>query len=334
MPIIRTSPRAFVTALIPLAVLHGALLANRIAGSTSTGAPMTMPDAAALTLALRIGIDAALFAAGHVILRMNGLGSRAAYGIMGGLAAVIGYAFAFRIGVYTVDPYPGAWVTAGFLPTGAGMIAGFLYAQVAGYDLDAMEASAPAAARDSGVPAAAPFGPSPAPLPSSFEGPLQVRSSFAAGAIASLVPSLLVTVLAVPLLMTLFVGSPHLHTLFLALPAQMFVTVLLVTIAPAALVVAATHALARSFGRTRGRDYALIAAVLNCIPACIMFALLSAALLFPLAAFAGALMGATYRRFAGVEPLALPEPVLARDPRTLVGADHPSRRTRSVILNG
>jgi hypothetical protein len=56
--------------------------------------------------------------------------------------------------------------------------------------------------------------------------------------------------------------------------------------------------------------------------------------LFPVAAIVGALMGAVYRRFAGIEPLPLPEAVLAEDPRTLVPADHPSRRTHTVIMNG
>jgi hypothetical protein len=44
-------------------------------------------------------------------------------------------------------------------------------------------------------------------------------------------------------------------------------------------------------------------------------------------------MGALYRRFAGLEPLPLPEAVLANDSNALVGADHPARRQHSVILN-
>jgi hypothetical protein len=48
----------------------------------------------------------------------------------------------------------------------------------------------------------------------------------------------------------------------------------------------------------------------------------------------GAVMGAIYRRFAGLEPLALPEAVLATDRGTLVGEDDPARRTRAVIMNG
>jgi hypothetical protein len=51
-----------------------------------------------------------------------------------------------------------------------------------------------------------------------------------------------------------------------------------------------------------------------------------------LAAAYGAVMGALYRRFAGLEPLPLPEAVIATDPDALVGADHPARRQHSVIL--
>ena len=44
-------------------------------------------------------------------------------------------------------------------------------------------------------------------------------------------------------------------------------------------------------------------------------------------------MGVLYRRFAGIEPVPLPEAVIAADPNALVGADHPSRRQHGVILS-
>ena len=65
-----------------------------------------------------------------------------------------------------------------------------------------------------------------------------------------------------------------------------------------------------------------------------MLALMSAPVLFPLAALVGALMGAAYRRFAGIEPLPLPEDVLATDPRALVAEDHPARHSHAVVING
>jgi hypothetical protein len=47
----------------------------------------------------------------------------------------------------------------------------------------------------------------------------------------------------------------------------------------------------------------------------------------------GASMGALYRRFAGIEPVPLPEVVIATDPQALVGVDHPSRHQHGVILS-
>ena len=43
---------------------------------------------------------------------------------------------------------------------------------------------------------------------------------------------------------------------------------------------------------------------------------------------------AVYRRFAGMEPRPLPEPVIATDLDALVPEDHPSRRFHAVVLNG
>jgi len=96
----------------------------------------------------------------------------------------------------------------------------------------------------------------------------------------------------------------------------------------------ATHALARSFGRTAGRDYALAGALTASAAALTLIALLHPAFLFPSADVVGGLMGAVYRPFAGLEPLALPEAVLASQPDQLIGEDHPARRMHTVIMNG
>jgi hypothetical protein len=44
-------------------------------------------------------------------------------------------------------------------------------------------------------------------------------------------------------------------------------------------------------------------------------------------------MGALYRRFAGLEPVPLPEAVIATDANALVGTDHPARQQHRVILS-
>jgi hypothetical protein len=45
-------------------------------------------------------------------------------------------------------------------------------------------------------------------------------------------------------------------------------------------------------------------------------------------------MGALYRRFAGLEPVPLPEPVLVSDVEALVPEDDATRRGHSIVLNG
>jgi hypothetical protein len=64
-----------------------------------------------------------------------------------------------------------------------------------------------------------------------------------------------------------------------------------------------------------------------------MVPLLSGSPLMIVAVAYGAIMGALYRRFAGLEPVPLPEAVVATDPNALVGADDPARRQHRVILS-
>ena len=47
----------------------------------------------------------------------------------------------------------------------------------------------------------------------------------------------------------------------------------------------------------------------------------------------GAIMGALYRSFSGLEPVPLPEAIIATDPNALVGADDPARHQHKVILS-
>ena len=65
-----------------------------------------------------------------------------------------------------------------------------------------------------------------------------------------------------------------------------------------------------------------------------MVPLLSGSPLMIVAVAHGAIMGALYRRFAGIEPMPLPEPVIVTDENTLVGADHSSRRGHGVMFTG
>lgn len=320
---VRTSPRALLVALIPLAAVHAVLFAMALL-ETQTSPPlaaMPAPDKVFLFYCRMLAIEAAMLFAGHLLLRQRAICSRTAYALMGGAMAAAAYALAWRNGFQLSQPAEGGEVTAGILPSIAGMIAGFLYGQFAGVEPTASGAASAATGATR-----------------TFEGPVRVRTSAAAVAIASAVPAALSAVLAFSLTWLLL---PHdvtkgSATIFAAaLPAQLFITTLIATVLPSAIVVLVAHHLARALNRRSGLDYSLAGSAVATLCAAITapfspFA--SIAFVLVLAAPYGAVMGALYRRFAGLEPVPLPEAVLATDPNALVGTDHPARRTHAVIM--
>ncbi|WP_334360319.1 MULTISPECIES: hypothetical protein [unclassified Bradyrhizobium] len=120
-----------------------------------------------------------------------------------------------------------------------------------------------------------------------------------------------------------------------ALPAQIFLTALIGTSVPSAILMLAAHHIARALNRGRGGEYAAIGSLVagGVVLLTPLLAVHTMFLFLAIAVVNGAIMGALYRRFAGIEPVPLPEVVIATDPQALVGADHPSRRQHSVILS-
>jgi hypothetical protein len=276
--------------------------------------------------ATRLAIDAALLFAGHTMLRQRAISSRLAYALMGGVMTAAGYAIAIRNSLQLVSAGDGVLLTMGLLPTVAGMIAGFLYGQFAGV---APAARFPKHSYEGLVTSLA------------FEGPTRVRTSVAGIAIAAMIPAALTTILSITLAAMLpglaqFMGSGSNPVIAAALPAQLFLTFLVVTIVPSAILMLCLHHIARALGRHRAWEYAVAGALLAA--ACILFVspmvpMISGLHLTIVATGYGAIMGALYRRFAGLEPVPLPEAVIAVDPNALVGADDPARRQHRVILS-
>jgi hypothetical protein len=327
MYLVKNSPRALFAALVPLAIVEAVLMVFAIAGGQVTdpdGVPA--PDQILMFYAGRMAINAAFLFAGHIVLRQWTISSRLAYGLMGGIMAAASYAIAIRNHIQLAAPGDGTVVTMGLLPTIAGMIGGFLYGQFAGLSPVVRAAGAPVAAN---APAT--------PPPMVFDGPVRVRTSVAGIAIAALMPSVLATLLPytlLPLLMNGFADKSTAHIFAAVIPAQTFLVMLVISVIPATIFMICVHHVARAMDRRRAWEYAAIGGV-----AAFGFALLLAfvapllAVLTMPAAFCGAVMGALYRRFAGLEPLPLPEAVIATDPNALVGTDHPSRHQHSVILS-
>ena len=127
----------------------------------------------------RVGLDAALLAVGHYMLRSRGQATRTAYALMGGAAAAVSYTIALSCNLDMLPPLAGTHLTASVLPMLVGIIAASLYAQFAGRE---MVRPAPGMVADDATPTA------PKP-PVTFDGPVQVRTSVVATLIASAVPA-------------------------------------------------------------------------------------------------------------------------------------------------
>jgi len=325
---VKNSPRALLVALVPLAVVHAVFLAMALL-ATQTEPPPQMnlpaPDKVLISYAGCLALDGMLLFAGHLVLRQSAIFSRPAYALMGGAMAATSYLLALRNGLLLGPPKGGSEITFGLLPTVAGMLAGFLYGQFAG--LAVVTTGLPRSADGEG-----------ASTSRTFEGPVRVRTSIAAVMIAATVPASLTAVLifmVISLFLPGYLAGGVGPVFAAAFPAQMFLIILMATIVPSAIFVLAAHHIARACGRHRGIDYAGIGSLLAglCVgliaplmPVTSLFALIAPGIVY------GAIMGALYRRFAGIEPVPLPEVVIATDEATLVGADHPSRRQHSVIL--
>ena len=323
MYVVRNSSRALFAALIPLAVVHAVLLTMAVLTTQIVPAQAVLPppDKLLFLYAGRLALDGVLLFAGHSVLRQFNICGRIAYALIGGVMAATSYLLAVRNGLLLFPPPLGSEITAGLLPTAAGMLAGFLYGQFAG--LEAVAAAprpAAAATEATAVP------------PRVFDGPVRVRSSVGAIAIAVTVPAAISAALAFMVLALFGTAGPD-SIITAALPAQVFLTVLIATTVPSAMLVLAIHHIARALRRNRGGEYAAIGSLVaaGCV-VLLMPAFGVMPLLLATAVVNGGIMGALYRRFAGIEPVPLPEVVIATDTQALVGADHPSRRQHGVIL--
>ena len=329
MYVVRNSSRALFAALIPLAAVQAALLAMALL-TTKVDPPLALlppPDRLLFSYAGGLALDAVLLFAGHMVLRQFNICSRVAYALVGGVVVAASYALAMRNGLMLFPPPPGSEVTAGLLPAAAGMLGGFLYGQFAG-----LEAAAAAPPVPADTPTAAQASAAP---PRVFDGPVRVRSSVGAITIAATVPAAVSAILAFMLLALFGPAGPD-FIITAALPAQVFLTVLIATTVPSAILVIAVHHIARALRRSRGSDYAVIGSGVTAGCFALVTPLLGGTMivLLPAAIVNGAIMGALYRRFAGIEPMPLPEMVIATDAQALVGVDHPSRRQHGVLLSG
>lgn len=326
MPVVRTSARALCLALLPAALLQAVLLvlsARFWFGDTVLG--LGGPDGMIVLYSLQLGIFAALLFAGHLSLRHFAIYSRTAYAMAGAVAAALAYVAAARYGILSNTPMPGTWISSAILPTLAGTLSGFLYGQIAG--IETLTAGFDYSDPD--------FTPPGDAMRGRFEGPVRVRSSLGAMALVTFLPAALVCALALSVLQFGLFDMPKAYVAGMA--AQAFLTSMFVTALPALLLILTVHHTARALGFRQGAQYAALGAgyaALFALLAGPFTAFTSVTFLIIPSVVAGALMGALYRRFAGLEPVPLPEPIIVSDVEALVPADDQTRRGHSILLNG
>jgi hypothetical protein len=286
------------------------------------------PDRVFGLFAMQLAMIGGALYLGHLSLRQFGTCSRGAYTMAGGAAAVFAYIMTLRYGLHLTPPIAGATVTAAILPILSGALAGFLYSQFAGLEHVGPGVAAPSHNSETA-------GDSEQGFKGRFEGPVRVRTSLGAISLAAALPAVLTGTIAFSIFNFGLAGVPN--STYLAFPAQIFMSTLLMTIIPSGIITLLTHLLARAAGLHHGPAYAGIGAGMGFLVALLVFpfspftALVYLAI--PSTAF-GALMGALYRRFAGLEPMPLPEAVIVTDPETLVPHEDPARRGHSIVLNG
>jgi hypothetical protein len=320
MHAVRNSARGAIVALMPLAAVQAVMLAMSLLAPQGAPVPQALPapDRVLASYATQLEIACALLFAGHLLLQRIAIGSRIAYALMGGVMAGTSYAIVLRAGLLLSPPDPGSEITAGLLPTFAGMMTGFLYCQIAG--LAAVRSKLPIKSANA---------------PRRFDGPIRIRTSIAATAIAAVIPAALTAIISLTLLSIFMPGAGVVPVILAALPAQIFLTALIATVIPAAIFIVCTHHIARALHRSRGSEYAVLAGLVAaaCSVVIAPFApFTSVAFVLVPAVIYGAIMGALYRRFAGIEPVPLPEPVIVADHDSLVPADHPSRQGHVVVF--
>jgi len=324
---VNNSIRALIVAVMPLGAAHAVSFAMLLLRTQTKPALLALPspDHVLALYVVQLAIDTTLLFAGHMVLRERAVSGRLAYALMGGAMAAFSYAAVLRYGLLLSPPSSGSVMTAGLLPTFAGMMAGFLYCQFAGL--------APACVWPR-------FSVEGLNTSCTFDGPLRVRTSVAATVLAAVIPATLIAILSFtffsiylpPGLMP--AGSDQI--ILAAIPAEIFLTMLTVTIVPSGIFVICVHHIARALHRSRGLEYALVGGLMGSLCGIVVApftALISPLpfLLIPSFIF-GAIMGGLYRRFAGLEPQPLPEPIIVADVNTLVSADHSSRQRHGVVF--
>ena len=287
-------------------------------------------DRMALLFLLFAGINFAIVYAGDRLARKMGWWRRSAYLLIGAAASSVAHAVALAPGGYVEASRNGVIALIVVIPALLGAATAFLMHRSLGYRDDGVDPHALAALSGAEGAADAVHDIGTAAY---YDGPLQVRTSGMAAFVAALIGSSLYSLTVMFSLSDGLLPREALPPLYRENPALMALVAIGFYSVFFLVFIRKAHAFLQARGKDSIRSYALAGLF---VP--MGFALMLLALMGPFGIMmvlpwvlpsAGAM--ATYHRLAGFEPLALPDDIEVRDPRTMLPADHVRRRVRRVI---
>lgn len=304
-----------------------------------TGLVMTAQDSSSLdawvVMALATGaLYAIQFAIGHALLRKYGIRSRSAYAGLGAVAAIAPFLLAMGRGPLSQALEKGSLSALLVCPLVVGALSGFLYHRRAGYDRAGDDPDRLATATGQAADASGLGGTVRTDHAEYFDGPLVVRSSLGANALAALLASAAFILASTLSAWVDPYESPLTQFMARNGAGKTVVQGILGTAIPIMVLLALTHGFLRARGKSSYRDYAT-AGVVGPVIFSILIGMTGVswlAFLYLLQFLAPSLIAMlAYRRLAGLEPAPLPDDIEVSDRRTLVGADHVRRRMVRVI---
>ena len=330
MPLVRTDRPALlvgavVMALFTLEVVRtGLVMTARTSGSLDAWVLMALATGALYAL---------LFLVGHDRIRARGMRSRGVYAAVGAAAAVPPFLVAVGWTALAGAGRSGMLSALLVCPLVLGALLGFLYHRRAGYEVEGDDPAALAAMAAGGGGDGALLAAAEATY---FDGPLVVRNSLGANALASLLGGV-TFVLAVTFGQANdLAASPVGQFMAANGPGKTLLQGAIGLALPIGLLLRLTQAWLRARGLSSMRDYAL-AGIVGPLVFSILIALTGMswfALAYLVQLLAPSLVAMlAYRSLAGLEPAPLPDDIEVTDRRTLVGADHVRRRMARIIVD-
>ena len=281
-------------------------------------------------------INLAIMLAGDRLARRFDQSGRTAYVILGAIAATVMHVVALAPDAYVTTAARGELTLLIAIPALLGASTGFLLHRTLGYAHEGDDpqklANALAEVR-SDLKEVAHRAFSATDSAEYYGGPLQVRDSSMAALVAAMIGStLFIFIQAIAEWQRPFVTQIVSHDAFGGAGALFLAGIIGVTV-PMYAFVQKTHSYLQARGKWEVTSYVKGGLA---IPGLICLGLL--ALMGPFAVmvvlpwvFPGMAAMAVYHRLAGWEPLALPDDIEVRDPRTLIAADHPRRQMHRIV---